>query len=374
MKSIYFKNLYALRFIGAFAVILGHIELIKSFENIQNLMSLPFYKSTNGHIGVILFFVLSGFLITYFLLEELNTTGKINFKTFYIKRLLRIWPIYYLMVIFSVLIFPEILHVIDGSKEKIILKDSIYYWLFLPNIAKSLKHFIQGATHLWSIGVEEQFYLIWPILLLFFKKYIKILLCSIIIIFSLTTPFIDFLNVHSSFFKDNLSLKNILSSFFSGFKINAMAIGGIFAYINYSQKESMNFIKNDLSEIILVVITMYCWISGKTFGTYTDEIYSILFGIIIFIFTTRKNSFFNLENKIYIFFGKISYGLYVYHWVIILLLVKIMKNNSNVFYNEFINNLLLYSLSLILTTLFSYFSYKYIEKPIMKLYRNQNIL
>ena len=367
MKSIYFKNLYALRFIGAISVILGHIELIKSFENIPNLMKLPFYKSTNGHIGVILFFVLSGFLITYFLLDELKRTEKINFKTFYYKRVLRIWPIYYIMVIFSILIFPKILFYIDGTVNKISLREESLYWLFLPNIAKSLKFFIQGATHLWSIGVEEQFYLIWPILLLFFRKHLILLLCSTIIIFSLTTPFIDYLNFHSTLFKENEALKNTLSGFFSGFKINAMAIGGIFAYAHHSKKENINFVENDIIEFLLVIVSLFCWISGKTFGTYTDEVYSALFGLIIFIFATRETSFFNLENKIYIFFGKISYGLYVYHWVIIIIMIKIIKIYPKIFYTETVGNIFLYSSSLILTTLISYFSFKYIEKPIMNL-------
>lgn len=365
MISTYFKNLYALRFIGAFSVILGHIELIKSMENIPNLMRLPFYKFTNGHVGVLLFFVLSGFLITFFLIEELKNEKKINLKIFYLKRLFRILPIYYLMIIFSVLILPFFLNSIDGSIEKIKIKDTYFYWLFLPNIGKSANCFVQGATHLWSIGVEEQFYLIWPVLLAIFRKHLYLILIITIFVFSLTTPFIDFIHIHTSIFKNNIGTKNFLSSFFSGFKINSMAIGGLFAYFYHSNHKLINILKNDFIEIFLILSISYFWISGTTFGTYSDEVYSLLFGITIYLLATREKSFFNLENKTVIFFGKISYGLYVYHWAIILLLIKIIKKNKTTFHFEITNNILLYFTSFLLTILISYLSYIYIEKPIM---------
>ena len=365
MNSTYFKNLYALRFIGAFSVILGHIELIKSMENMPNLMHLPFYKYTNGHVGVLLFFVLSGFLITFFLIEELKKGNRINFKIFYLKRLFRIWPIYYLMIIFSVLFLPYFLNSIDGTIENIDFKDTYFYWLFLPNLGKSAKCFVQGATHLWSIGVEEQFYLIWPVLLAIFRKHLFLILIITIFVFSLTTPFIDFIDVHTSFFKNNIETKNFLSSFFSGFKINSMAVGGIFSYFCHSNHKLINILKNDFIEILLILSISYFWISGTTFGTYSDEVYSLFFGIAIYLLATREKSFFNLENKIAIFFGKISYGLYVYHWAIILVLIKIIKTNKTTFHLETINNIILYSSSLLLTILISYLSYIFIEKPIM---------
>ena len=88
----YFKNLNGLRFIAAFLVIIHHIEQFKNLWNIPNFYYKSSIKSL-GDVGVTVFFVLSGFLITYILLKEKQKTGTINIISFYIKRILRIWPL-----------------------------------------------------------------------------------------------------------------------------------------------------------------------------------------------------------------------------------------------------------------------------------------
>ena len=85
-SRVYFKGLDGLRAIGALSVFFGHIELLKSDFSIPNLLHLPFYKYTSGHLGVILFFVLSGFLITYILLNEKLAEQRISLKNFFIRK------------------------------------------------------------------------------------------------------------------------------------------------------------------------------------------------------------------------------------------------------------------------------------------------
>ena len=101
MKThVYFPNLNGLRFIAAFLVILSHLEWIKMTEGMENYASAPFIKNL-GSLGVSLFFVLSGFLISYLLLQEKKDTGDISIKNFYVRRILRIWPLYYITVILA---------------------------------------------------------------------------------------------------------------------------------------------------------------------------------------------------------------------------------------------------------------------------------
>jgi peptidoglycan/LPS O-acetylase OafA/YrhL len=112
------------------------------------------------------------------------------------------------------------------------------------------------------------------------------------------------------------------------------------------------------------------WFSGTILTQFNDEIYSLLFGLIILNVATKSNPIIKLENRFLTFLGQISYGLYVYHWIIILTIIEILKQKfSNYIENKFIMNLILYTGSISLTVLISYLSYQYFEKPFLKIKR-----
>ena len=107
-KHVYFSGLTGLRFFAAFVVILCHVEEFKSIWNIRetNTWDLHFF-SLMGELGVTFFFVLSGFLITYLLLMEKERMGTIAIKQFYMRRVLRIVPLYYLIIFLGLFIFLD---------------------------------------------------------------------------------------------------------------------------------------------------------------------------------------------------------------------------------------------------------------------------
>jgi len=108
-KKLFFPNLDALRFFAFFAVFLFH-SFYTEYDFIKKSHIYNFANTlcSNGDLGVNFFFVLSGFLITYLLLNEESLKGKINVYYFYIRRILRIWPLYFACVAFGFLIFPQI--------------------------------------------------------------------------------------------------------------------------------------------------------------------------------------------------------------------------------------------------------------------------
>src|SRR5688572_14220839 len=104
-KRVYFKNLNALRFFAATAVIFHHVEQYKFLSGYLNAWGNTAIDAL-GHKAVSFFFVLSGFLISYLLFEEDKRKGEINVKHFYVRRILRIWPLYFLIVSICLFVLP----------------------------------------------------------------------------------------------------------------------------------------------------------------------------------------------------------------------------------------------------------------------------
>jgi len=144
-KKLHFPNLNSLRFFAAAVVIIHHIEFIRNLFNIPSRYMNPFFHEV-GKLGVVLFFSLSGFLITYLLLNERNTTGRISLKKFYMRRVLRIWPLYFFIVILAFFILPNF-SIFDFpgytiSYKSFPAKELVGYITMLPNLVLSNFSFI----------------------------------------------------------------------------------------------------------------------------------------------------------------------------------------------------------------------------------------
>ena len=357
-QSFYIRNLNGLRFLAAFAVILGHIELTKKSLGLTNLLdsNLGFFTSGGGHQGVVLFFVLSGFLITILLIKEKEKFKTINFKKFVIRRALRIWPVYFLFVSIIIFCFHGFRFLLEEKTNGGLLVGM--YLLILPNLAMSGFGSIRYIAHLWSIGVEEQFYLIWPFILKYFsRRKIVLIMCFFVIVIPVIPHFADFLAVR--FPEYTLLLKRI-RLFFQYFLINSMAIGGILAFV-YTKYGLL--IKRRMSLLVSSVAVILCilpWAGGVHFSGINDAVYPLIFGILILV-VSLSPPLFLFENKIVSYLGKISYGLYVYHWIIIYLFFSFLKENK-IELSYFISLLILF----IILVLSASVSYELIEKNILK--------
>ena len=154
--KVYFENLNAIRFIAASFVIVAHIEFFKNIFNLPNFFDNA-VVAIIGRLGVVLFFVLSGFLISYLLFVEKEITKTISVKKFYVRRILRIWPLYFLIITLAFFVFPfvdffKIPHQMIASWDKHLIEFSLFCFL-LPNLASSIPifPFLPFASHTWSI-------------------------------------------------------------------------------------------------------------------------------------------------------------------------------------------------------------------------------
>ena len=353
--NYYLKNLDGLRFVAALMVIISHVELFKIRLGLESFYD-NYYISNLGTFGVNFFFVLSGFLITYLLLIEETKRSKIDYKKFLLRRVLRIWPLYYTIILLVFFILPAInFPSIPGySLSTNFIERFILCIFFLPNFSKAYFEFIPYGGILWSIGVEEQFYLLWPAVFLVKKvKRVSVILSLILIIVLIKGVFT--LPLFSEF--DNF--KNLLT--LSRFEL--LMIGGLFAFLR--SKLQFQLINTNHIWLVFWSLTFLLIILPKKY----DHIFHLLsapfFGsIILLISNIKKRLLFELPVLKY--FGKISYGIYMYHMMIAGFVLHVLNNfyskPSGIFYN-----LLLYSLTLSLTLLISHLSYTYLEKPFLKI-------
>lgn len=164
-QRIFFPNLDGLRFYSFAAVFMFHVWLLffDRYHVEGTTSDVLAFLFKNGEIGVNFFFVLSGFLITYLLIEEKKLTGRIHVINFYIRRILRIWPLFYLVVTFGLVIYPSLKTALGG--EEFPVMHPWTYLVFLNNFDFMKNGAPAMISILWSVAIEEQFYLCWPLIL-----------------------------------------------------------------------------------------------------------------------------------------------------------------------------------------------------------------
>jgi len=358
MKKIYFPNLNGLRFIAAYLVVIHHLERLKQIMGIENYAHVPFVEII-GRLGVILFFVLSGFLITYLLLEEENQTGTISVKNFYIRRILRIWPLYYLIIGLSLFVLPNIsffdMGDLSATVSDYLGQKTLLFLLFLPNLAMIIYARVPYASQAWSVGVEEQFYLIWPVLMKYVKNKTGLLFSVIIVYLILKVVFRGMIHLgYSNYYLETLK------ALWSSFSIDCMAIGGLFAYAMFKQHKILTLLYNKY----LQWMNLFALVLMLGFGVFIPlihvEFYGVLFGILILNLSVNPKTIISLENPVFNYLGKISYGLYMYHVLCIMIVLKALlwMGTENI--------ILQYTFSTGLTIVISGISYAWYEKYFIK--------
>lgn len=364
--KVYFPGLNALRFLAAFLVFASHVELLKSRSGFENYYYTPTVYALGGS-AVTFFFVLSGFLITYLLFIEKDVSGRISLRQFYLRRILRIWPLYYTVVLAGFFIFPHIPYLQDSISGELYddfyLKLLLFLFLF-PNVSYVLFPHTPYISPAWSIGVEEQFYLAWPWLLSRTKKPLRLFIILLFGIY-LIKVILTLIQLISNSQTDEIAQKILYIMYFTRFE--CMIIGAIFAYILHRKKARLlKILFNKYLQIFAYIAIIALLGTGFQIPALNQIIYSSLFGIIILNLSANPATVFKLENKILNYLGQISFGLYMYHELAIGISIRVLKDLSFNF-NYSGPNLLLYAFALLVTIGVASLSYFLLEKPFLRL-------
>lgn len=340
-------QLDGLRFYAVLMVMIAH--WLQWHWQSDFLLSLPF---TNG---VILFFVLSGFLISRILLEnrkkyvENKKQLQKLYLNFYIRRILRIVPLYYAVVIG--------LTILDYKNSV-----ELFPWLvtYTLNIHQALHNtFVGDFSHFWSLSVEEQFYIFWPFLILLKGSFRRSKLFVILILISLISR-ICFYAFSAHWMWISYFTLNCLYSF---------GIGALLAYWIVERKAIVALLTNKwMLPLATAVYILFFLIQYKLhFDWYKHIFEEFMFASLaaLIILKAFNNGFtgvfkFLLENKFVVYSGIISYGLYVYHLFIPQLGYYVLTFLGIHIENAYLLFSIYYSLTLIVATM-SWYAF---EKPI----------
>jgi len=359
-RSLYFKNLDASRFFAFILVFLAHCfvttdPIIESNWAFQRIYAW----GKVGVLGLEYFFVLSSFLISIVILEEKKQTSNFHLGNFLIRRSLRVWPLYFLIIGIGLIItsFPQLIVGVNP------LPPWPYLFFFLVNfyIIQHGTEFLFFIAFLWSISIEEQFYLIWSL----FMKFIRLrfpVFCLLMILTSVVFRFLFSENSDMLYFHTISALGNF-------------GIGGLLAYGMFKKHNIILKIKalktmwvKALYTLMLLSIAFYHQLmSFESFAIFSRLFYALFFSWYILDQTWGENRVFEGGKiKFFNYLGKISYGLYCYHGVVITLLIVILRNIT-IPQSLGMVFVLFPFIIICVTVLLSHLSYRYFERYFLKL-------
>jgi peptidoglycan/LPS O-acetylase OafA/YrhL len=355
IESKRIPNLTPIRFILALLVVLFHVAQFNKNRGFPFFNDLAIFHK--GIEAVYMFFSLSGFLIIKQLFIEKKHTNSINLKAFYLRRILRIFPLYYLVLTFGFVYYHLILPLFGFKFENNydLLSGIFLSITFFPNIFSTYSP--GGILEvLWSIGIEEQFYLlIAPLFLLIPIKRIALFLGVFTAVY--------FLMYFSDYFV-LLKTYNMLFFYFS--------FGGLSSLL-FNHSFVQTWIKKIRFPILLIFIIYFTTnIFVNNLNIFSYNLFSfILFGVTISVLALKPIKI--LQNKTMDYLGKISYGIYMYHAIVIQLVGLIYLKVISKFGFQNTSDIIIINLLVIaITIVVSHFSYKYYESFFLNLKRKNS--
>jgi peptidoglycan/LPS O-acetylase OafA/YrhL len=277
-QKVYFPALDSLRAIAMLLVFLAHAAPVMKLGGLD--IGWPDWGNL-GRTGLILFFILSGFLITWLLLQEKQDRQRIDIGHFYMRRILRIWPLYYLIIGICQFLIPYTrLPAFAGIYPSTVGnfgRTALCYLLFLPNIAFLLvKPGNPFLTHIWSIGVEEQFYLIWPWILQRCGKYLAVVLWVLIGLTLLSSWSYEYWFPYHRDKKEIWGMLSQVNATVYWSNIGYFAIGGLIAYFGRTRPRAGKF----LAGIGRLQHPLLTWLGKISYGMY-------IFHVLVTMITAR---------------------------------------------------------------------------------------
>lgn len=339
------KGFNALRAISVILVVITHLDLSDWIPNTDFVMKRV-WLLISGSFGVQIFFVLSGYLITRILLNEQTRKGTINFKNFFARRFIRLLPP--LLLFFVIILVANFFDYLTNAKDSIFYA-VFYIYNFVPKNVYSLE-----MGHLWSLAVEEQFYLLWPFTLTFVRKFKFIFILTILFVIAcgLFNLFHTRLELNNDYFVGRWFIPASCPIF----------IGCLGALVQHHFSEKTAFFASNatIAWPVILITYLYPLYAPEKLISLSIVVQSIaIISLLLHIVHAQDKKWVNLlEFKPLAYIGLISYGIYVYQGIFLR-----TGGGSEIWFQQFPTNI-------IFVALIAVVSYELIEKPLLKLKRH----
>lgn len=343
---VFFRGLNGIRALAAVGVVISHALSSTNRVGLPPRVPLQF-----AGIGVTIFFTLSGFLITYLLLREKRIYASIDLRQFYLRRILRIWPLYFFYIIAALSVTWLL-----GDEAVANTRYLILFLLFLPNIAFNLNRYPSDVGHLWSIGIEEQFYAFWPVILNRITRVARFLIVLVVVLVVARTC----LKIYSLHIGKKLPFSLSISM-----RFDCMAIGALFA-IGYERKiPRVLAISRSLGVAVAFwgMVLLSCLNRFSMFSFYRRGRRRSHHRVLILREIESSKQVTLLENPIASFIGMISFGIYVYHPIVVSIIVHCVKLSDL----TFIHASVFIVVVITLTVAVAWVSYRIVEAPFLRI-------
>lgn len=315
------------------------------------------YLYDNLALSIDVFFILSSFLLTWLGIHEYKAKGNFSFINYFIRRALRIWPLYILLMIFSFIIVP---YAADYFNVPVTLPPAYYYLFFISNFY--LEGHVYFLRFLWTLSVEEQFYLFWGLCLLVLQK--RMLLCVWLLtatsiaytIYAVQTGADAYYNTLIYLFDFAVGILTALLMHKGGYIVEG--------FKKMTTVKSILFLL--LIPVLFIVIFCITYFAPNIFGKWADVIMRYVFIIYIGFFIidemVNEKTFLKIKSQRFLIYtGKISYGLYCFHGIVLTFgMAVLQKLEINM------HSILRVLLFLIVNYLIASISYQFVEKPFLK--------
>ena len=355
MKLNYRPDIDGLRALAVTAVVLFHSQISFFGEKFFN----------GGFIGVDIFFVISGYLITGIILSELQTSNNFNFFSFLEKRARRLLPALFSFILISIpfvyynlpLIYFE--EFIESIYSAISFVSNFYFYYNSEYF--DAPYNLKPLLHTWSLSIEIQFYLIFPILIILFWRRVKLLLIILFLLILFNILLVQFggnLSIYYPFFEQSFVFFNppVLGTFFwTTSRIWEFLFGALIFIFSKKYNIKSNLFISTLGLILLIssFYIFYLNVNNPSIITLLPVI-----GTSLILLESKNENYVNiiLKNKYLVFIGLISYSTYLFHFLIFSFYDGLMIDEIK--YDNYIKFFLI-----ILSYIIGYISFKFIEIP-----------